>query len=77
MPFVNLTITTSPLYEKNQSYLINDVDMRTLKTSQKTIQSDNSGRLKIPLSGSSHEIGINKKGDPAQYLYCFGAGSRI
>ena len=65
MPFVNLTITTSALYEKNQSYLIHDVDMRTLKTSQKTIQSDNSGRLKIPLSGSSHEIGINKKGDPA------------
>ena len=63
MPFVNLSITTPPLYEKNQSYLINDVDTRTLKISQKTIQSDNSGRLNIPVNGSSHEIGINKKSD--------------
>ena len=63
MPFVSLSITTPPLYEKNQSYVINDVDTRTLKTLQKTIQSDHSGRLKIPVSGSSHEIGINKKSD--------------
>ena len=63
MPFVSLSITTSPVYEKNQSYFINDIDTRTLKTSQQTIQSDNSGRLKIQINGSSHEIGINKKGD--------------
>ena len=63
MAFVNLSITTPPLYEKNQSYFINDVDTRTSKTLQKTIQSDNTGRLKIPVNGSSHEIGINKKSD--------------
>jgi S-formylglutathione hydrolase FrmB len=63
MAFVNLSITTPPLYEKNQSYIINDVDTRTLKTLQKTIQSDNSGRLKIQVNGGSHEIGINKKTD--------------
>lgn len=63
MPFVNLSITTPPLYEKNQLYFINDVDTRTLKTLQKTIQSDNSGRLKIPVNGSTHQIGINKKAD--------------
>jgi len=63
MPFVNLSITTPPLYEKKQLYFINDVDTRTLKTLQKTIQSDNSGRLKIPINGSTHEIGINKKSD--------------
>jgi hypothetical protein len=63
MPFVNLSITTPPLYEKNQSYFINDVDTRTLKTSRKIIQSDNSGKLKIPVNGSTHEIGINKKAD--------------
>ncbi|HJS53624.1 MAG TPA: alpha/beta hydrolase-fold protein, partial [Chitinophagaceae bacterium] len=62
-PFVNLSITTSPVYEKNQSYLINDVDTRTLKASQKTIQSDNTGRLKISINGSAHQIGINKKTD--------------
>jgi len=63
MPFVNLSITTSAVYEKNQSYLINDVDTRTFKTIQQTIQSDNTGRLTIPVNGSSHEIGINKKAD--------------
>ncbi len=63
MPFVNLSVVTPPIYQKNQSYIVNDVDTRTLKTLQKTIQSDNSGRLRIPLNGSSHEIGINEKTD--------------
>jgi len=65
LPFINLSITTAPLYEKNQSYIINDLDTRTLKATQQTVQSDNSGRLKILLNGSSHDIGINKKGDKA------------
>jgi len=63
LPFVNLSITTSPVYEKNQLYLINDVDTKTLKTSQKTILTDNAGRLTVIINGSSHEIGINKKAD--------------
>ena len=63
MPFVNLLITTPAVYEKNQLYIINDVDTKRLKTSQKTIRSDNSGRLEIFINGSTHEIGINKKAD--------------
>ena len=59
MPFVNLSVTTSPVYEKNQQYIINDVDHKRNITSRKVIQSDNSGRLKINLNGSFHEIGIN------------------
>jgi Putative esterase len=62
-PFVNLSITTPAVYEKNQLYIINDVDAKRLKTSQKTIRSDNSGRLMISMNGSTHEIGINKKAD--------------
>jgi hypothetical protein len=46
-------------------YTINDVDIKELKTSVKTIRSDNSGRLVISIDGSTHEIGINKKGDNA------------
>jgi hypothetical protein len=61
MPLVNLSITTAPFYEKNLSYIINDIDTRTLKTAQQTIQSDGAGRLKIPVNGSTHEIGINKR----------------
>jgi S-formylglutathione hydrolase FrmB len=62
-PFVNITVTTPPVYEKNQLYIINDFDARSVKPVQKTIMSDNSGRLKIILDGSLHEIGINRKED--------------
>lgn len=60
---VNLSIITAPVYEKNQLYIINDLDLKRSKTFQKTIRSDNLGRLKIDINGSMHEIGINKKAD--------------
>ena len=63
MPYVNLQIITAPLFERNQWYTVNDVDTRTLKTSQKSVRSDNTGRLKILINGSTHEIGINRKTD--------------
>jgi poly(3-hydroxybutyrate) depolymerase len=63
MPFVIVSVTTPPIYEKNQWYVINDVDIKSLKASQQTIQSNNSGRLKITINGSIHEIGINKKAE--------------
>jgi hypothetical protein len=63
LPFVNAFVTTAPLYEKNTEYVIQDIDTRTLTRKQQTLHSDNQGRLIIQLNGSSHEIGINKKGD--------------
>jgi len=60
LPFVNVTVTTAPLYEKNQPYQIHDTDLRSGHSSIKTILSDHSGRLKIALNGSQHEIGINE-----------------
>jgi len=60
LPFVNLTITTAAVYEKNQTYVIQDIDLEKSKTSTKAIRSDTSGRLEISLNGSLHEIGINK-----------------
>jgi len=63
LPFVTLSITTPAIYEKNQWYSINDFDMRSGRASQKKIQSDNLGRLKIILNGSEHEVGINKPVD--------------
>ena len=63
LPFVNVSVTTPPVYEKNTEYIINDIDTRDLKNTQQTLRSDSQGRLIISLSGSSHEIGINKKGD--------------
>ncbi len=63
MPFVNVSITSAPVFEKNQSYVINDFDLRTAKSTQQTTRSDNSGRLQFNINGSAHEIGINMKED--------------
>jgi hypothetical protein len=63
LPFVSLSLTTPPIYEKNQSYLINDIDPKSLKAVRKTIKSDELGRLKISIDGGMHEIGINSAQD--------------
>ena len=65
LSFVNLTITSAPIFEKNQFYIINDIDLRTAKTTQRTIKSDGRGRLQFHIDGSLHEIGINRKGGKA------------
>jgi len=63
MPYVRLTVTTAPVYEKNQLYVVNDFDILSYKTTRKNVKSDSSGRLKIETDGTSHEIGINKTND--------------
>ena len=60
MPFVNLSVTTAAVYEKNQLYVINDIDLKSSKAMQQYTLSDNSGRLRISLNGNAHEIGVNK-----------------
>ncbi|MBK8882936.1 MAG: hypothetical protein IPN67_11280 [Bacteroidales bacterium] len=63
MSYVSLTVTTPPLYEKNTDYLIIDSEPFYGKVTQKTIRSDNNGRLKISLNGGLHNIGINSLQD--------------
>ncbi len=65
LPYVNVTITTPPIYEKNQEYQLVDILPEKEKSSVQTIKSDNSGRLKIKLNGDLHEIGISKKEEAA------------
>ncbi len=60
---VRLSLITAPLYGKNQSYNIKDIDLQTYRCTEKTIRSNESGRLKIDLDGGLHEIGINKPSD--------------
>jgi len=73
MPFVNLSITTPAVYEKNSLYVINDIDARNFKASQKTIKSDSTGRLQISVNGSRHKIGITKKDDKPKPNICIAA----
>lgn len=63
LPFVNVSITTPAVYEKNSPHIISDMDTKSMKSIQRTVQSDDHGRLTIEINGSSHEIGINKTGD--------------
>jgi hypothetical protein len=59
MPFVDLSLTTAPVYEKNREYLINDMDFSQGISTQKLVESDEQGRLMINIDGGLHEIGIN------------------
>jgi poly(3-hydroxybutyrate) depolymerase len=63
IPSVNLSVTTAPVYKKDQSYVINDIDKHTLKITRSEIRTDSCGRLRIKINGSLHEIGINEAGD--------------
>lgn len=63
IPSVNVSVTTPPLYEKDQLYTINDLNTATSQISQRTLRSDEHGRLTIELTGSVHEVGINKTND--------------
>ena len=65
MPAVKVSVRTSGIYEKNQWYTIRDINPQTAMFSQKTVRSDNQGRLTIELDGGVHEIGINQKTDKA------------
>jgi len=60
-PFVDVTVTTPPLYEKSQVYVIQDYHVSSSLMEQKTIISDHTGRLKISMNGGLHEIGISLK----------------
>ncbi len=63
LPFVSVSVTTPPLYDKNSSYVINDFDQRLKKFISYTLKSDDQGRLKISFNGSCHEVGINRAED--------------
>jgi len=62
MPFVSLTVTTAPIYEKEQEYIINDMGSLS-GTSRRIIRSDKTGRLRIRVNGELHNIGINRTGE--------------
>lgn len=63
LPFVSVSVSTPATYEKNSDYIIQDFDTRTSKKTQYVARTDSRGVLVIRLNGSSHEIGINRKGD--------------
>jgi poly(3-hydroxybutyrate) depolymerase len=63
LPFVSLSVSTPPIYEKNTFYTINDIDIKNGKATSYSLKSDNSGRLTIYFNGKIHEIGINKTVD--------------
>ena len=59
MPNVKVQVLTAPIYKKNTEYKVTDIDVRTMESEQYAIKSDASGRLKLTLNGSEHQIGIS------------------
>lgn len=51
MPYVKLTVTTSPIYKKNKAYTIHDLDIVRNNKRRMVLFSDDEGSLKIPLNG--------------------------
>lgn len=77
MQYVNLSVTTPPIYEKNQIYRIHDLHPENGKSSGYQLKSNNQGQLKIDLDGGIHEIGINKEEDaPNIYVASFNVENR-
>ncbi len=58
MPFVKVTVTTAPNYEKHHTYVINDVNLTAGSHAQYVVNSDEEGRIEIITDGALHEIGI-------------------
>jgi len=69
LPFVNVSVITPPVYEKNTIYTLNDIDLITKKIRSYLVVSDDSGCLKIDFNGSLHEIGINRTDDAANISF--------
>lgn len=63
LPFVNLSVTTPSVYEKNKNYRITDINPENGQSSGYLMKSDDEGQLKIDMGGGLHEIGINKEED--------------
>ncbi|RIH62817.1 hypothetical protein D1164_22930 [Mariniphaga sediminis] len=63
MPSVKLSVTTPPIYNKDQFYQIYDLNPLTEELEINSIKSDNKGQLRIELDGGIQEIGINKIDD--------------
>ncbi|EPR69617.1 putative esterase [Cyclobacterium qasimii M12-11B] len=58
MPNVKVQVITAPIYKANTAYNITDTDIRTMESRQYVANSDASGSLKLQLTGSSHQVGI-------------------
>ena len=63
MPNVEVQVITAPIYKVNTEFKVTDIDLRTKEGRQYFVQSDASGRLKLTLNGSAHQIGIANSQD--------------
>ena len=63
MPNVEVQVVTAPIYKVSTEYKVTDIDLRTKESRQYSVQSDASGKLKLTLNGSAHQIGIANSQD--------------
>lgn len=64
MPFVNVRVATSGVYEAGRVYRVSDVNLRTGAGGQSRLRADGKGRLHLTLDGDLHEVGIVPEAAP-------------
>lgn len=63
LPSVKVSVKTPAIYDRNQWYVINDLNKTTNQATQYNVRTDDAGRLTLHLDGDDREIGINEKSD--------------
>jgi S-formylglutathione hydrolase FrmB len=64
MPSVAVRVTTDARYQPGHRYWLTDVNLSTGAVRQGRDTADASGRLRIPLDGHLHEVGIGESASP-------------
>jgi len=69
IPGVNIYVKTAPLYIPETTYSVLDYNEKRDETLLSTMVSDDSGRIKLSVNGEKHQLGIFRKGDPAEITF--------
>jgi enterochelin esterase-like enzyme len=69
IPGVHINLKTADFYQPNTSYNLIDYNFTKEQKSISTVTSDASGKISIAVNHENHQIGIYRKGDPAEIVY--------
>lgn len=69
IPGVEINLKTAPLYTPNSVYNLLDYNKTRDEKSVSKVKSDPDGRISLKLNHERHQIGISKKGGPAEIVF--------
>jgi enterochelin esterase-like enzyme len=69
IPGVNIFVKTAPVYLPETNYSILDYNEKRDETVLSSVVSDEKGRIALSVDSEKHQLGIFRKGDPAEITY--------